>query len=135
MIIKTLLAHKNLWLFFAALWTFTILFLCLVNSNELPSINLKIESSDKGVHFIFHFIFTLLWLAYLFAKSSFVTKSQIVKVILISVSFGCLIEIIQGSFTTTRNADIMDVLANSIGAISAGLLIYFILNRLNKLKT
>lgn len=45
--------------------------------------------------------------------------SSLVKVVIASVIYGGIIEIAQGLFTTTRQADIVDVLANTIGAILA----------------
>ncbi|MGV9003093.1 VanZ family protein [Flavobacterium sp.] len=135
MIIKTLLAHKQLWRAVAVFWTSIIFFLCLISSEDLPSINIKIEGSDKGVHFTFHFIFTVLWMLYIYASFQKITLNQTLKVILSSFLFGIVIEILQGFFTTTRSADVLDVVANTLGALSAGILLYFILNRINKLKT
>ena len=135
MTIKTLLAHKHIWLFLAIFWTGIIFFLCLISSEDLPSINLKIEGTDKGVHFTFHFIFTLLWMLFFYASTKNITKSQTVKVILSSLLFGIVIEILQEFYTTTRSADVLDVLSNAIGALTAGILVYFTLNRIKKLKT
>ncbi|HPW98074.1 MAG TPA: VanZ family protein [Flavobacterium sp.] len=135
MIIKNLLALKTFWLVTAVFWTSTILFLCLIDSSELPSLSIKMEGTDKGVHFTFHFIFTLLWSMYVYSLTKNINRKKILKVLIASFLFGVLIEIFQGCFTTTRQADVMDVLANTIGAISAGILIYFILKRIKKLKT
>lgn len=44
----------------------------------------------------------------------------------LSVLFGIGIEMLQEFFTTTRHADIYDVLANTTGAILAVLIIVFI---------
>ena len=38
---------------------------------------------------------------------------------MVSVFFGIFIEIAQQDFTTTRKADVLDVLANTAGALSA----------------
>jgi len=135
MTINNLLAHKYIWLFLAIVWTGIIFFLCLISSEDLPSINLKIEGTDKGVHFTFHFIFTILWMLYLNASFQKITKRQTIKVILTSFLFGIVIEILQELYTTTRKADVFDVLANTIGALAASILLYFILNRIKKLKT
>lgn len=135
MIIKNLLAHKNLWLAFAIIWTSIIFILCLIDSGDLPSIKLKVDGFDKVVHFSFHFIFTLLWIIYFYSSIQGNNKRKIRNVILSSFFFGVLIEILQGCFTTTRNADILDVVANSLGALTSGIVMYFILNRINKLKT
>jgi VanZ family protein len=72
---------------------------------------------------------------YVYSLTKNINRKKILKVLIASFLFGVLIEIFQGCFTTTRQADVMDVLANTIGAISAGILIYFIIKRIKKLKT
>lgn len=135
MTIKTLLAHKNFWLVIAVFWTSIIFYLCLVNSDDLPSISLGIDWFDKVVHFSFHFIFTVFWLIYIKRTNKNISINQVLKVVIASFVIGVLIEILQALFTTTRKADILDVLANSLGTIASGFIMYFILNRINKLKT
>jgi VanZ family protein len=133
--IKTLLALKSIWLTLAISWTSIILFLCLIESSELPSLNVKIEGIDKGIHFIFHFLFTFLWSVYIYSINKNINRNKIVKVILGSIVFGVLIEIIQEFFTTTRQADSKDILANTLGALVAGILFYYYTNRIKKLKS
>jgi VanZ family protein len=116
MTIKRLLAHKNLYLFLALSWTTLVFFLCLVSSGSLPSISIKVAGFDKLVHFTFHFVFVILWFLYLKNRN---IKPVIVKIFLASLCFGILIEICQSLFTTTRQADVLDVLANATGAITA----------------
>jgi VanZ family protein len=135
MTIKTLLAHKNLWLTIAIIWTGIIFYLCLIDSSELPSLKIKINNFDKVVHFCFHFIFTIFWLIYSNITFNKSFKNKIVNVIVLSFFTGVLIEVLQGCFTTSRKADVLDVLANTTGAITAGIVMYFILKRINKLKT
>ena len=121
---------KKLWLFAAIGWTLLVFLLCLVSFNNLPSV--KIKSADKYVHFTFHFIFTFLWFLYLKvdAKSTFQT---ITRIVFISVFFGVLIEIAQQFFTRSRSADIFDVFANFVGALSAAVVVCIFFNR-RKLK-
>lgn len=135
MTIKTLLAHKNLWLTIAIIWTDIIFYLCLIDSSELPSLKIKINNFDKVVHFSFHFIFTIFWLIYSNITFNKSFKNKIINVIVLSFFTGVLIEVLQGCFTTSRKADVLDVLANTTGAITAGIVMYFILKRINKLKT
>lgn len=54
---------------------------------------------------------------------------------LLSVFFGVSIELLQKYLTTTRNGDVLDVLANTSGAIIAvfGIIILSKYNRLNKI--
>ena len=95
-----------------------VFLMCLVSVGNLPSINInmKIEGIDKLVHFTFHFVFVMLWFLYLKNKN---IKPVLVKIFLASFCFGLLIEICQSLFTITRQADIMDVLANASGALTA----------------
>jgi glycopeptide antibiotics resistance protein len=55
------------------------------------------------------------------------SKTKII-VLIASIGYGILIEICQGVFTTTRTPDILDVLANSLGA-TVGLIIFLLLNK------
>ncbi|WP_269224591.1 MULTISPECIES: VanZ family protein [Flavobacterium] len=63
-------------------------------------------------------MFTFVW--YLFFRKQLITE-KIVKPLLysflFSFTFGITIEILQQTITTTRNADIFDVIANSTGAL------------------
>jgi VanZ family protein len=44
---------------------------------------------------------------------------SLIKVVVISIIYGSLIEMAQGVFTTTREPDILDVLANTLGSLIA----------------
>ena len=98
-------------------WTFLIAVLCLVKFNNLPSFG--VSEADKYVHFTLHFVFTVLWGFYSWVKQNERTLSKIVRVFVISFCYGILIEIMQDAYTTTRHADIFDVLANLAGALFA----------------
>jgi VanZ family protein len=109
---------KKTILFLALFWTGIIVFLCLIKSSDLPKV--KIENLDKVVHAFFHFVFTLLW--FLFFKKQFISFkiSKLLFIsILFSLFFGILIEILQEFCTTTRRADVLDVLSNFSGALIA----------------
>lgn len=129
MIIKHLSEHKTFWLVSAIGWTIFVAFLCLVNNNDLPSIGMKISGIDKVIHFLFHFIFTLLWSIYYFSKDKMLTPKKVIIIVFASLIFGVMIEWMQASFTLTRQADILDVISNTGGAISAGLLVYHLLKK------
>ncbi len=116
MTIKRLLAHNNFYLFLALSWTTLVFLLCLVSVGNLPSLSIKVSGLDKYVHFTFHFVFSILWFLYLKNKN---IKPILLKIFLASFCFGILIEICQSLFTTSRQADVLDVLANASGAISA----------------
>ncbi|MDN3676109.1 VanZ family protein [Flavobacterium paronense] len=103
-------------------WTILIAILCLVKFNDLPSFG--VSDADKYVHFTFHFVFTTLWGFYLWGNER--ALSKIVRLVIISLCYGILIEFLQETVTTTRHADIFDVLANLTGALFAlGLFVLF----------
>lgn len=113
---KRLLERKNIYLGLALLWTIFMAFLCLSDFDQLPHI--RIVGVDKSVHFILHFFFSLFW--YLFLSSFTYGRSRkILAVVLASVLYGSFIEVAQALFTTTRKADVLDVLANSVGTVGA----------------
>ena len=123
MLINNLLVLKNAIFSLAIGWTILIAVLCLVKFTDLPSFG--VSSADKYVHFTFHFVFTILWGFYLWAKLNEITISKIGRVVILSFCYGILIEIFQETFTKTRQADIFDVLANVTGALVA--LVFFVL--------
>ena len=110
-------------------WTVLIAVLCLMKFSKLPSFG--VSGADKYVHFTFHFIFTILWGFYLWLKLNERTISKIVFVVIISLCYGILIEILQETCTKTRHADIFDVLANFTGATFA--LVLFVLIKKQKI--
>ena len=112
--------HKKGYFYLASLWTLFIAYLCLTDFNKLPTI--KIGGLDKSVHFILHFFFTLLW--YLYVNSTLKIKWNIAFVVLLDVVYGSLIEVGQTLFTITRQGDVLDILANSVGTAAAVIVIY-----------
>jgi len=115
------LARKKIYGLLAAIWTLFILIMCLISFNELPSVG--VSSADKYVHATFHFVFTILW--FLALDKSGYSRKILTRVFLGSVVLGIAIEIMQGLFTKTRQADIYDVFANIAGALMAVLLLYY----------
>jgi len=120
---NNLLVLKKTLFSLALCWTVLIAVLCLVKFGKLPAI--AVRGADKYVHFTFHFVFTLLWGNYVWLKNKSTELKLIVKVLLVSLSYGILIEFLQETLTTTRHADIYDVLANASGATTA--LAFFLL--------
>lgn len=108
--------HKNIFLCLAVLWTLFMAYLCLANFKSLPKIG--IGGADKYVHVILYFVFTTLWSCHLKTRNS-IGMVSLIKVVVISIIYGSLIEMAQGVFTTTREPDILDVLANTLGSLIA----------------
>jgi VanZ family protein len=129
MIIKTLSEPNKNSFWTAFFWTLLILFLSFKSPSNVP--NITIQNADKVVHFMFYFVFVFLWYRYLF----FIKKTKKMHVFILSVvaiTIGILVEIGQGYFTATRQSDVFDIVANSLGTI-AGIFVSFAL--LNKERT
>lgn len=89
--------------------------MCLIRSEDLNMPDLE-KNSDKLGHMVFHIGLTSLW--YLYFKYKFENaKKALIRAFLFSFIFGILIEIAQGLFTTSRTADVLDVAANTTGAL------------------
>ena len=131
MLTNNLSVLKNAIFSLAISWTILIAVLCLVKFSNLPSFG--VSGADKFVHFTFHFVFTILWGFYSWAKLNEITIAKIGSVVILSFCYGILIEILQEIFTKTRHADIFDVLANGIGALVA--LVFFVLIKRQKPQT
>lgn len=119
------LAGNRLFLLVALFWTAMITFLCLVDSQSLPGI--EVENVDKWVHGMLYFFFTFFW--FLFFRTQLVELElfRILQfVFLVSGLFGVMIELAQEFFTKTRQADIDDVFADMAGSLIAVLMLYII---------
>jgi VanZ family protein len=105
---------KNILLFTAIFWTLSVTYLSLVTLDSSIGSSIKIQNKDKMVHFVFYFLFTFLWVFYMnFHQFNF--KKSII-VLLIAIVYGVIMEFFQGFLTTTRSADVFDVIANTFGA-------------------
>jgi len=75
---------------------------------------------DKVIHVGFHYGFIVLWFLYFKKKFNSSNNLHLLVFTLIgSFIFGIAIELIQQYFTTTRSADVFDILANLFGAFLA----------------
>ena len=116
--------HKKAIFGLATSWTILVFLLCLVSFKKLPSFG--VSETDKYVHFIFHFVFTLLWSRYMWLSSHVLKLVTVARVVFMSFCFGITIEFLQETITTTRHADVLDVFANSIGSLAAFLVFLLI---------
>jgi VanZ family protein len=124
---------KFLLFIIALFWTGIVVYFCLAESNEIPTI--EIPNLDKCVHTFFHFVFTLVW--FLFLRKQ-IQRNNVIKPLfysfLFSLFFGIGIEFMQQLYTTTRSGDFFDFVANAIGAILA-LFTVVLCNRFNILNS
>ena len=104
------------------LWASAILVACLMPGKDLPSVT--IFEFDKIVHFTLYLTLALMMYYGWRKQNSFLSLHQntILKILLITSSYGFLVEVAQELFTTDRHFDIFDALANASGAVAGSLL-------------
>ncbi|MFR9546635.1 MAG: VanZ family protein [Rikenellaceae bacterium] len=95
-------------------------------SNDIPEI--KIPYIDKIVHFLFYIGLNFLLLTTLFVMNKDSWR-YIIGVTLVAILYGVVIELIQP--LTGRSCEVLDIVANSMGAIS-GVLLFIPIRRLIK---
>jgi VanZ family protein len=113
--------NKKIFFLLAILWTLVVTYLSLASLGDVGS-TVKVPYKDKLVHFTFYLMFVILWS--LFFKQS----KYNYKILFAAIGYGIVMEICQKLFTTTRSADILDVIANTTGAIVGLLIITKIFN-------
>ena len=113
--IKKLLERNALYI--AIFITILIALLSLVSLKNVHVI--KVSHSDKYGHFIAYFVLSLSWF-YFNNTSKKKYKKYIIGIFIIS--YGMILEVLQGLLTTYRQADVYDFLANSAGVILAVIL-------------
>ena len=105
--------NKNKSLLIAIFWTVLISILSLIKFGNMGG-DVSIPYKDKYVHFVFYFVFTIVWNR-VFNYENFKIKN-LINIVIAAILFGIVMEICQSLFTTTRSADVYDALANTFGA-------------------
>ena len=125
---------SKLFLGASLLYSATLLIACLMPA---PAVILTKDNSDKVLHGSAYFVFTLLWFSYfyLFYLKNKNTRFVVGVTLLLALSYGMIIEVMQGTLTSYRSADVFDMLANVIGISVAFLLIGLLKPRFEQLKS
>ncbi len=106
---------------FSILTAAIILFLSFSDASSFQGIDfIKIPYLDKIVHFGLYFL--LMFIIILEHRKSFYNTRILILISLIPIVFGAFIEVGQSGLTTSREADILDIIFNSAGVVSAILL-------------
>ena len=125
MIIKHLLAHKKKAVLVSVVYTIVLTYYCL----KASPISIKLPSqSDKLLHALAYFVFTIAWFLSFKFTFNFTKLKSLITVFCLAVLFGIFIEYLQYTLTNHRQADILDVLANTFGTILAVILLKFTFN-------
>ena len=106
---------KKLFLLVSILYTATLTTVCLIKINKLPDVG--VSFADKIFHFLAYTVLALLWYITFINTFKFEKKRALINVTIISIMFGIIIEVLQGTITASRSADIYDVIANTIGVL------------------
>ncbi|SNR37088.1 VanZ like family protein [Lutibacter agarilyticus] len=92
-------------------------------------VEVKVPSFDKVIHFGAYFLLALSWLLASAKKSKDVKYALTVAFLV--VVYGIIIEGLQATLTTVRQADIYDILANFTGVLVALLVFSKVLQKIN----
>ena len=112
--IKLLLKYS---LLAAIVWTLIIFILCSTPGHFIPTTSwLELLSFDKFVHASIFFILSCLWLIVGF-KSNKLSLITVIFIILVCISYGGLLEIMQAKVFSERSGDWLDFIANSFGCL------------------
>lgn len=118
-----------------------ILYTLLITWGSLTSAPVNTEAPahfDKVIHFAAYFGLTLLWLIYrwrLRTTTQALSLKAIILIVILTVLYGIVIEVLQGRYTADRMADGWDVTANSIGALLAAVVFMTVINKSERLKS
>ncbi|WP_232455883.1 VanZ family protein [Polaribacter sp. SA4-10] len=95
----------------------------------MPKIGISFGNIDKVYHLFAYFTLTICWLFTYYKKP----KAKYI-VIVSCIIFGIIIEILQGTITSYRTGDYIDIVANTAGVIVA-LTIYNQILKKNKVNS
>lgn len=100
----------------SAIWVFAVTYASLkAPSHNPPPFFLDFKNSDKLVHFTMYFGMCF-WIFY--STIDLERKRRYVVSLLVSISYGILMEIMQKLMAIGRSMDVWDALANSVGVVS-----------------
>lgn len=112
-------------------WVLAITMLSLAPPSDLPSISYP--HLDKIVHFIFYYIFFILWYYVLCGPQPYKTvkKKALFIAFAMAFTYGTVVEVLQYSMGKGRSGDVFDALANTAGII-CGIFTVILWNAINK---
>ena len=103
------------------LWSMLILVLCLLPGKDLPTVD--IVNFDKLVHFSIYLLLALMMYYGWKKQDTFLVLHHrtVIKILIITSSYGFVVEIMQELLTADRHFDLFDALANSTGGVAGSL--------------
>lgn len=121
--------------FLAGLYTATLTFFSLYKITPEITVG-EFSIGDKILHTSAYAVLFTVWKIsfFLIAKNNLSYKSTILKISVACIGFGMLIEVLQGTLTSYRQPDWLDVIANSSGVLTASVLFLALERQLKKVK-
>jgi VanZ family protein len=116
---------KFLLLYYRSLIVFLLILLAsIISADEVRKVSwIQIPNFDKIVHLAMYFSFSFVLILDGFkAKPNFSTLKIYFISAITALIYGGILEIIQGTLTKTRSADIFDFIFNAVGVLLAVLL-------------
>ena len=120
--IKSLLESKQL-LVVCILYSVFISILFLLPTKEIPKLFDTFIPIDKLVHVSIFLVLTFLWLLYVNSILNDTKPIVLLFILIASLFYGILIEVIQELYVSSRGAEVLDVIADLLGT-SLGLLFF-----------
>lgn len=115
---------KNILLIITIGYSLALITVCLIKLNNIPDIG--VSFGDKIFHFLAYGLLTFLWFYTFIYAFRFKKKKAILSASILSVIFGIIIEVLQGSVTVSRQFDVYDVIANTMGVLLISLVLTFV---------
>ena len=108
-------------------WAVIIFFLSSLSVPKIPGAKLiDIPHFDKFVHFSLYAVLLTLWLIDYFKVTKNPLKRTVLIIIIASVLYGGIMEVIQKVLLQGRSGDFFDFLANTLGIFTALLMFRYI---------
>ncbi|MDD7885577.1 VanZ family protein [Flavivirga sp. 57AJ16] len=114
---------KKLTPIITVLYSLILAIISLIKIDNIPDVG--ISFGDKIFHFFAYLVLTFLWFYTFLYAFKFKHKRAIVFAVILSVLFGMIIEVLQGSVTVSRSLDVYDAVANTLGALLAAIVLWF----------
>lgn len=106
---------KSYALIITLIYSAALTVVCLVPLKGVIEVNITL--GDKIFHSITYMILSFLWYYTFHHHFNKGKEKALLYAVLLSITFGIIIEILQGMVTAYRSSDINDVLANTIGVL------------------
>jgi glycopeptide antibiotics resistance protein len=101
-------------------WALFVLFLCGLPGDKIPEVTfLEWLKPDKIVHLVLFGMQCFLFLRGFSRQKKFpvLNKNAVALSLILSISYGCIVEILQTYVFIHRSGDVRDAAANALGAL------------------